>query len=245
MLTPEELERYDRQIPVIGLENQVKLKNTRVLVAGLGGLGSAVSLYLAAAGIGSLVLVDDGFVELSNLQRQVLYSTEDVGKPKALVAAEKLKKLNPHITVKPVVAKLTYELGEELIREVDVLVDALDNWETRVVLDKLAFKYGKPLVHAGVEGFYGQLTTIIPGKTPCLRCIFQVQFPKKAERRVNVVATTPGILGVLEANEVIKLVTGLGEVYANKLLVYDGLRGEIVVLNINVDLSKCSICYEY
>ncbi len=241
-LSEEELERYDRQIPVIGLENQVKLKNTTVLIVGLGGLGSAVSLYLTAAGIGRLIIVDEGLVELSNLQRQILYNIDDLGKPKVFIARDKLIKINPNVVIEAYNEEFTYEFGEKIIDKCDIVVDALDNWETRFILDKLAFKYKKPLVHAGVEGFYGQLTTIIPGKTPCLRCIFQKIKPIK--RKINVVATTPGILGIIEANEVIKLATGLGEVMANKLLIYNGLVNDFTIIEIKTRPEDCRICYE-
>jgi len=239
-LSSEEFERYDRQIPVIGFENQLKLKKTSVLIVGLGGLGSSVSLYLAAAGVGRMVLVDNGVVELSNLQRQVLYNIDDIGKPKALVAREKLVKLNPNILVEAYSVDFTQEFGEKIFPSINIVVDALDNWETRILLDKLAFKYGKPLVHAGVESFYGQLTTIIPGETACLRCLFNIV--KAPARRVNVVSTTPGILGLLEANEVIKLATGVGEVFKNKLFIYDGLRNNFTVIEIKP--SDCRICYD-
>ncbi|MEM1675248.1 MAG: HesA/MoeB/ThiF family protein [Desulfurococcaceae archaeon] len=239
-LTDEELVRYDRQIPVIGYENQVRLKNTSVLVVGLGGLGSIITTYLVASGIGRIVVVDHDTVSLSDLNRQILYDTSVLGKPKALVAREKLSKLNPNVVVETYVEEFTYGFGERIIRDVDIIVDALDNWETRFVVDKLAFKYNKPLVHGGVEGFYGQVTTLIPGKTPCLRCIFQIVKPVK--KRVNVVATTPGIIGVIEANEVLKLAIGLGELLVNKILIYNGLKNEFTIIEIrDVD---CRICYE-
>ncbi len=240
-LTKEEIERYSRQIILFGEEGQEKLKSTTVLVAGAGGLGSAVLYYLVAAGIGKLIVIDDGLVELSNLQRQILYTVDDIGKPKVFVAAEKLRKLNPHVKIIPVNKRITKELLEEYIEDVDIVVDALDNWEARVVLDSVCYKNNTPYVHAGVEGFYGQITFIIPGKTPCLRCIFPMK--KLGEKKViPVVSTTPGILGVLEANEVIKYVVGIGEVLSNKLLVYNGLYNMFEVIEINA--SDCDICYE-
>ncbi len=240
-LTKEEIERYSRQIILFGEEGQEKLKSATVLVAGAGGLGSAVLYYLVAAGIGKLIVIDDGLVELSNLQRQILYTVDDIGKPKVLAAAEKLRKLNPHVEIIPVNKRITKELLEEYIEDVDIVVDALDNWEARAVLDSVCYKNNIPYVHSGVEGFYGQITFIIPGKTPCLRCIFPMK--KLGEKRViPVVSTTPGILGVLEANEVIKYVVGIGEVLSNKLLVYNGLYNMFEVIEINA--GDCSICYE-
>lgn len=239
-LTEEELIRYDRQIPVIGLENQIRLKKTRVLVVGLGGLGSVVTKYLVAAGIGKLVIVDNDTVSLSDLNRQILYDINDINKYKAEVAGEKLSKINPNVDIEAYVEEFTYSFGEKIVVNIDIIVDALDNWETRFVLDKLAFKYNKPLVHGGVEEFYGQVTTIIPGKTPCLRCIFHIVKPVK--RRVNIIGTTPGVIGIIEANEVIKLVTGLGELLTNKILIYNGLKNEFTVIEIR-DMN-CKICFE-
>lgn len=244
MLSPQELERYDRQIPVIGLDNQLKLKNSTVLIVGLGGLGSAVSIYLASAGIGHLILIDNGVVELSNLQRQILYTVSDLDKPKAYVARNKLLQINPGIIIEAYNNEFNEELGAKLVNKSDVIVDALDNWKTRFLLDKLAFKYRKPLIHAGVEEFYGQLTTIIPGKTPCLRCIFHRVGNNGYKRKINVVATIPGILGVLEANEVIKIITGMGETMANKLLIYNGLTNEFTLIEIKTDPESCRICYD-
>ncbi|MCD6301282.1 MAG: HesA/MoeB/ThiF family protein [Staphylothermus sp.] len=240
-LTKEEIERYSRQIMVFGEEGQVKLKSSTVLVAGVGGLGSPVSYYLVAAGIGKLIIIDEGVVELSNLQRQILYTVDDIGKPKVFVAAERLRKLNPNVEIVPVHERITEELLEKYIKDVDVVVDALDNWETRIILDKVCYRNNKPFVHAGVEGFYGQMTFIIPGKTPCLRCIFPIH--KQGEKRtIPIVSTTPGILGVLEANEVLKYILGMGEVLANKLLIYNGLYNMFEIIEIKTD--NCKICYE-
>ncbi len=240
-LTKEEIERYSRQIILFGEKGQEKLKSATVLVAGAGGLGSAALYYLVAAGIGKLIVIDDGLVELSNLQRQILYTIDDIGKPKVLVAAEKLRKLNPHVEIIPVNKRITKESLEEYIEDIDIVVDALDNWETRAVLDSVCYKNNIPYVHAGVEGFYGQITFIIPGKTPCLRCIFPMT--KSGEKKViPVVSTTPGILGVLEANEVIKFIVGVGEVLSNKLLVYNGLYNMFEVIEIKA--NDCRICYE-
>jgi len=242
-LSIEEMERYSRQIPVIGVEGQLKLKNTTMLIVGLGGLGSIVSIYLAASGVGRLIIVDNESVELSNLQRQILYTTSDLGKPKAYVAKERLSMINPNVEIEAYNMVFDMDNGSELVKKADIVIDALDNWETRFILDKLVFKHGKPMVHAGVEGFYGQLTTIIPGKTPCLRYIFQSV--KLSRRRVNVLATTPGVLGILEANEAIKLATGIGEVLANKILVYNGLRNEFTIIDLKPQQEYNEICYSF
>ncbi|MEZ0394253.1 MAG: HesA/MoeB/ThiF family protein [Desulfurococcaceae archaeon] len=240
-LTGDELERYDRQLGLFGEEGQLRLKRARVLVAGLGGLGSAISLYLAAAGVGNLYLVDKDVVSISDLQRQVLYGVEDLGRPKAYAAAARLQSLNPMINIYPIRADVFGREVEEL--EVDIYVDALDNWPARARLDELAWRRGKPLVHGGVEGFYGQATVIIPGKTPCLRAIMGWR-PQAAEgRRIQVAPTTPGIIGLVEANEVLKLLLGVGETLAGRLLIYNGLRPSFEIVEVRASeetLKRCS-----
>jgi molybdopterin/thiamine biosynthesis adenylyltransferase len=238
-LTAEELERYDRQIPVLGVEAQLKLKKSKVLVVGAGGLGSVVLLYLAAAGVGEIVVVDDGVVELSNLNRQVLYDTRDIGKWKVDVAAEKLTRLNPNVSVKGVKERATEDLLDKLVREVDLAIDALDNWETRFALNRVCVKHRKPLIHAGVQGFYGQLMVIIPGVTPCLNCILPKKPPEAG--KIPVIGPTPAVLGALEANEAIKILTGVGKPALNKLLVYNGLKMEFTVVEVSRN-PDCPVC---
>ena len=239
-LSREEVDRYDRQLRVWSIEDQLKLKNSSVLVVGVGGLGSPIAVYLTAIGVGKLVLVDEGVVELSNLNRQILYSTDDIGKPKVEVAANKLRRLNPNVEVVPIKARLTEELAEKLVPQVNVVVDALDNWETRFILNKVCVKYRKPLVHGGVEAWYGQAMTIIPGKTPCLQCLVPVM-PKPRETPIPIVPTTPGIIGLIEANEVVKLILGKGNLLINKLLVYDGLHGEFTTVKVSRN-PNCPVC---
>ena len=239
-LSSEEVDRYDRQLRVWSIEDQLKLKNSSVLVVGVGGLGSPVAVYLTAIGVGKLVLVDEGVVELSNLNRQVLYSVDDIGKPKVEVAASKLRRLNPNVEIVPIKARLTEELAEKLVPQVNVVVDALDNWETRFILNKVCVKYRKPLVHGGVEAWYGQAMTIIPGKTPCLQCLVPVM-PKPRETPIPIVPTTPGIIGLIEANEVVKLILGKGNLLINKLLVYDGLHGEFTTVKVSRN-PNCPVC---
>ncbi len=239
-LSDSEIERYDRQLRVWGREAQLKLKKARVLIVGVGGLGSPVAIYLTAMGVGKLVLVDDGVLELSNMNRQILYSTDDLGKPKVYVAAERLRKLNPNVEIEPVKARLDEELAMELVRKVDVVVDALDNWETRLILNKACVENRKPLVHAGVEGWYGQLMTVIPGKTPCLNCIMPAPPPPR-DSPLPIVPTTPGVLGVLEANEVVKLIIEGRSSFEGRMLVYDGLRGEFTVIELKRN-PNCPVC---
>ncbi len=243
MLSQRELIRYDRQIPLIGIDGQEKLKDSTILVVGVGGLGSAASYYLVAAGVGKIILIDNGVLEESNLQRQILYTIDDIGKPKVYVASRRLKKLNPYIEIVPLNKELTEDLLQGLIDEVDVVVDGLDNWEGRMIIDKVCYRSNKPFVHAGVYGFYGQLTVIIPGKTPCLKCIFPKN-PHKDGKPIPVFPTTPGILGILEANEALKIVLGKGNILANKLLIYDGLLSLFEIVDIDVS-PNCTVCREY
>ncbi len=233
------LERYDRQIRVFGVEGQKKLKNTSVLVAGAGGLGSIVSYYLVAMGIGKLILVDDGVVELSNLNRQILYTTADLGKYKVDVAAKKLKQLNPEVDVVGVRERITEENVHRLVKPVDIVIDALDNWETRLILNKACVELGKPLIHGGVRGFYGQVMVVIPGKTPCLQCIMPK--PLRVKEVIPIVPSTVGVIGSLEVNEAIKIITGAATPILNKLVIYDGRS--LTIEHIQVKRNpKCPVC---
>jgi len=240
-LTREEMERYDRQlrIPYFGEEAQLRLKNSAVLVAGVGGLGSAAALYLAAAGVGRLRIIDDGFVELSNLNRQVLYSTEDLGRPKVLAAAGRLMALNPAIEVEAIQERMTEENVEELIEGVDLVVDGQDNFRIRFAINAACVKKSKPYIYGAVYGMEGRLMTIIPSKGPCLRCLIPGN-PGEVEV-VPVVGPAPGIVGALEALEAIKLLTGLGEPAVGRLLIIDGERFSFEVVEVRRD-PNCPVC---
>ncbi|WFO76077.1 HesA/MoeB/ThiF family protein [Desulfurococcaceae archaeon MEX13E-LK6-19] len=238
-LNPEEIERYDRQIRVFGINGQKKLKNSSVLVVGAGGLGSAVLYYLAAAGVGKIIVVDPENVELSNLNRQIIHFTHDIGKEKVVSAKEKLKALNPHVEVIGIKKYFDEKLGDEVVPQVDVVVDALDNWDTRIVLNKICVKYRKPLVHAGVREAYGQLLVIMPGKGPCLQCVFPSKI--KEERPFPILGPTPGILGAMEALEVIKIITGYGEPLVGRLLLFDGKNNVFTEIKVKRN-PKCPVC---
>jgi len=240
MLTDRDMDRYNRQILLdhIGRKGQEKLKSARVAIIGAGGLGTAASLYLAAAGVGQLVIADCQVPELSNLNRQILYWEGDVGRMnKAESTKEKLSSLNSDIEIETFTKKITAG-NIDILRGVDVIVDCLDNFSTRYILNEFCVKNQKPLVHAAVEAFYGQLTTILPKKTPCLKCIF----PKMTDKEMfPIMGVTTGLFGVLEANEVIKLVTGAGEVLAGKLLFYDLLFNSFDIIEIKKN-KKCEVC---
>jgi len=222
MLTERDKERYSRQIlfKAFGEEGQEKLKAARVLVAGVGGLGSPVAMYLATAGIGKIVLVDSDTVTLSNLNRQLLHWENDIGREKVESGREKLRKMNTDIQVEAIAEKITPETCSNLLAEVDVVVDCLDNMKTRYVLNRACIEKGVPLVHGGVYGMLGQVTTILPGDGPCLECIF----PHKEERgeKIPVFGPTAGFTASFQVLEVIKLLTGIGELLHGRLLYFNG-----------------------
>jgi adenylyltransferase/sulfurtransferase len=223
MLTGEELDRYGRQImiPQIGEKGQEKLKRAKVFIAGAGGLGSPVSIYLAAAGVGHLRIVDHDKVDLTNLNRQVCHWTADVGRRKVESAQEKLNQLNPNVTVETLSVTISEENAPGLLAEFDLIVDAMDNLPTRYVLNKTAIGQGVPFVHGAVNGFEGRAMTVIPGKTACLRCLYRGPVP---ESKFPVIGVTPAVIACIQATEVIKVLVGIGDLLVNRLLAYDGLN---------------------
>jgi molybdopterin-synthase adenylyltransferase len=218
--------RYARQIkiPGFGPEGQLKLNNAHVVVAGVGGLGGYSSLSLASAGVGHMTVIDDGLVELSNLNRQVLYRDSDLGKAKADIARERLSQVNPLIEIVSVAVKITGENARGLIRGVDVVVDGMDNFPARMALNAACFKEGVPFVYGGIYGLKGMVTTIIPGKTPCLACMSSV--PHEVPEGVPVLGSVPALIGSIQALETVKLLTGIGRPLAGKLLSFDGELGQ-------------------
>jgi molybdopterin/thiamine biosynthesis adenylyltransferase len=231
-------EKYIRQIMLFGEEGQEKLRKAKVLVAGAGGLGSPISTYLAIAGIGKIILADFDSVELSNLNRQFLHHEKDIGREKLKSAEEKLLSLNPEIKVETIREKITDENAHSVVPPCDVILDALDNFDTRHVLNRLAVERNIPLIHGAVSGYRGQVTTIIPGKTPCLCCIFPASFKKEV---FPVLGTTPGVIGTIQANEAIKYLTGQGKLLENRLLLWDGLSCSFSELKIN-KTENCPVC---
>jgi len=232
-LSQKELERYGRQILIFGERGQEKLKNTKVAILGLGGLGSAIAYYLVAAGVGHIKIIDGDRVELDNLNRQILHWTPDIGKNKTESAEEKLKKLNPEIEIEAIHGRITRENVSKLVGDVDIILDALDNFEARYIADEYAHEIGVPFVHGAVEAFYGQVTTIIPGKTYSLREIFPNMSRKKGQRvPVPVIGVTPGIVGLIEATEAIKIALDIGSLLTNKLLLIDLLNNRFELIQL-------------
>jgi molybdopterin/thiamine biosynthesis adenylyltransferase len=241
LLSDSELTRYDRQImiPEWGKEGQEKLKKSKVVVAGSGGLGCPVSLYLGAAGIGKLVIVDKDKFELSNLNRQILGWQEDIGQPKAEAAAEKIRALNPDIEVDARITEITEGNVNKIIQNSSVVVDAMDNWNTRFLLNQECVNQKIPFVHAGVYGLYGQMTTIIPGKGPCLQCILP-ETPKDITK-FPVLGATPGLFATMQVMETLKLIVGFGETLEGRMLLFDGERMEYMSAEVK-HRSDCPIC---
>jgi molybdopterin-synthase adenylyltransferase len=231
-------ERYVRQILIFGEESQKRLRRSHVLIAGTGGLGSPIAYYLAAAGIGTITLIDYDRVTESNLNRQLLHWTTDIGREKILSAEEKLKALNPSIHIFTWNKKITKWNIASFAQGVDILIDAVDNFETRFILNEYAVQSGLPLIHGSVHGFSGQMMVIIPGKTPCLSCIFKQSSP---ESLVPVVGVTPGIIGVLQANEAIKYLTGVLPVTTGKLIVWDGEKTVLESFHVQKN-EYCPVC---
>ena len=241
VLSADELERYDRQMMIEGwgVGGQERLKASQVAVVGMGGLGCPVSLYLAAAGVGTLVLIDEGRFELSNLNRQILGWVEDIGRLKAESAAEKIRALNPDIDVKAVSEVVDEDNAEELLSDSDAVVDALDNWRTRFLLNRVCVEHGTPLIHAGISGLYGQAMTIIPGEGPCLRCVLPETPPEVP--RFPVLGTTAGLFAMIEAMETVKVLLGLGEPLVGRMLVFDGSDTSFMFIDVK-RLRTCPVC---
>ena len=238
MLTENELKRYERQIRIFGADGQERLKNAKVFVAGAGGLGSAISIYLAAAGIGGIRIVDHEKIELSNLNRQILYCDEDVGREKAASAEEKLKKINPDVSLEAISETIEENNVLELVGDFDLIVDAMDNFHTRYLLNRTAIVKNIPFFYGAINGLYGQATTIIPGKTACLRCIFpepplSMTFP--------VVGATCGVIGCIQVTEILKYIVRLGNSLESRLLLWDGLNAKIDEIEIERNPS-CEDC---
>lgn len=223
MLTPSERERYDRQIMIgeIGQEGQGKLKRSRVVIAGAGGLGSPIAIYLTSAGIGTIRIIDHDQVALSNLNRQVLHWEEDIGRKKVDSARTKLRNLNSTVDIQAIAETITEENVCELVNGCDAIVDAMDNLPTRYILNRCAVERNIPFFHGAVNGFEGRVMTVIPGKTACLRCMYRGLVPQE---KFPVIGVAPAVIGSIQATEVIKYLVGIGKLLTNRLLIYDGLK---------------------
>jgi len=245
-LDADELQRYHRHLilPEIGAEGQRRLKAARVLLIGAGGLGSPAALYLAAAGVGHLGVVDADDVELSNLQRQVLHDTASVGAPKVESAAARMRAINPHVDVVSHRTRLTSANAMRLLADYDVIVDGSDNFPTRYLVNDACVLLGKPNVYGSVLRFEGQASVFSLGDGPCYRCLFREPPPPGLVQSCSdsgVLGVLPGLIGVVQAAETIKLITGAGETLAGRLLLVDGLRMRFRTIDVARD-PECRAC---
>ena len=241
MLSRDELIRYSRQImlPSFGEEGQRKLKAAHVVVAGVGGLGSLSSMLLVAAGVGHLTLIDADRVELSNLNRQILHWEEDIGVEKVLSAARKLRKLNSTVEVMPRAEEITKENVASLVEGADLVMDAMDNMATLFILNEACVKMGIPFIHGVIHGLLGQITTIIPRRGPCLRCIFPQEVEGK--KPFPVLGATPAMVASLQVMEAIKVLVGMGELLVGRMLLINGEVMEIATLEVKRN-PQCPVC---
>jgi sulfur-carrier protein adenylyltransferase/sulfurtransferase len=248
-LTQEQIKRYTRHIllPEIGVEGQKKLLAARVLVVGAGGLGCPVSLYLAAAGVGTIGLVDFDTIDASNLQRQILFTTEDVGKPKVEVAAKRLKALNPDVTVNTYAVALKSDNIMDILKNYDMIIDGTDNFPTRYLTNDAAALQGKPNIYGSIFRFDGQLTVFKTPEGPCYRCLYPEppppgEVPSCAEG--GVMGAMVGTIGAMQATEAIKLITGVGTPAIGKLVIYNSLDMQFRNLKLRKD-PNCPLCGEH
>jgi sulfur-carrier protein adenylyltransferase/sulfurtransferase len=249
-LSPDQRSRYSRHllIPEVGVEGQTKLLSSRVLLIGAGGLGSPSSLYLAAAGVGTLGIVDDDRVDASNLQRQIAHSTETLGEWKVDSAKRTLEALNPDVNVVTYKERLTSENVERILADGwDVIVDGADNFPTRYLVNDASVWHDTPVVHGSIYRFEGQVTVFKPGDGPCYRCLFPTPPPPELAPSCaegGVLGVLPGIVGSLQANETIKLLLGIGDPLVGRLLLFDALATEFSEVKLRKDAS-CPVCGEH
>ena len=247
-MTDEQIERYSRHIILkeVGAKGQKKLLNGSVLIIGAGGLGAPAALYLAAAGVGHIGIVDADEVDLSNLQRQVIHATADIGKAKVKSAKESMEAINPDVKVSTYRMFVDSTNIRELIREYDFIIDGTDNFPAKFLINDACVLEKKPFSHAGIIRFQGQLMTYVPGEGPCYRCVFKNPPPKDAVptcKQAGVIGAMAGTIGTLQAMEAIKYLIGKGDLLTGKLLTYDALKMEFRKINLKRD-CKCAVCGE-
>jgi sulfur-carrier protein adenylyltransferase/sulfurtransferase len=246
VMTQDQAIRYARHtmLPEVGEEGQVALLRSKMLLLGAGGLGSPAGFYLGAAGVGTLGIIDDDVVDSSNLQRQILHATDRIGIPKVESAQKTLAGLNPDVKVVPYKTRLTSANVMEILKDYDVIVDGVDNFPTRYLLNDAALKLGKPVVHASIYRFEGQVTCFVPDQGPCYRCLYPEPPPPDMApscQEAGVLGVLPGVVGVLQATEAIKLVLGIGKPLVGRLLMYDALGTKFREMKLQRD-PKCPTC---
>ncbi|MBE5904630.1 MAG: thiazole biosynthesis adenylyltransferase ThiF [Pseudobutyrivibrio sp.] len=246
-MTDQQIERYSRHIILkeVGAKGQKKLLNAKVLIIGAGGLGAPAAMYLAAAGVGTIGIVDADEVDLSNLQRQIIHSTADIGKPKVKSAKETMNAMNPDVEVKTYHMFVDSTNIRELIREYDFVIDGTDNFPAKFLINDACVMEKKPFSHAGIIRFKGQLMTYVPGEGPCYRCVFKNPPPKDAVptcKQAGVIGAMGGVIGSLQAMEAVKYIVGVGKLLTGNLLTYDAVNQEFRKVKLPSDTSKCPVC---
>lgn len=244
-LSTEEIQRYDRQLILsqIGTDGQKKLKKSKVLIVGAGGLGSPVALYLAGAGVGTIGIIDADTVSISNLQRQIIHSKETENRNKADSAKQTLQKLNDKITITSYPFYLTAENAEKIISGYDFVIDATDNFPTKFLINDVCVLLKKPFCHAGILQFEGQVVTYVPGEYPCYRCIFE-NVPSDVPNcsQTGVIGAIAGVIGSIQALEAIKYLLEIGELLTGKIFIFDGLSMKTRLVNIKKKNPNCKVC---
>ncbi len=247
MLNEQELIRYARHLNIsdLGKNGQLKIKDTSVLIAGCGGLGSASALYLAAAGIGKICLVDSDLVELSNLQRQIIHSTESIGQQKVISGKNRLNSLNPNVEVIALHTRIENHNVREIISDYEIVIDATDNFDARYTLNRASVEKRVPFIYGAIYQFSGQASVFNYKGGPCFQCVFQhppTEEFKAANRGVGVVGALPGVIGSIQALETIKLSTGIGTPLAGRLLIFDGLAMQFKEISVKKN-HHCPVCF--
>jgi thiazole biosynthesis adenylyltransferase ThiF len=244
--TENQLQRYSRHIILkdVGVEGQEKIMNAKVLIIGVGGLGAPAALYLAAAGVGIIGIVDADNVDISNLQRQIIHFTPDIGKPKVVSAVEKINRLNPDVQVNAYQELVTAANIKDIIKNYDFVIDGTDNFPAKFLINDACVMLGIPFSHGGILRFNGQAMTIVPGKSACYRCVFQAPPPKNAVptcSQAGILGAIAGMLGTIQATEALKFITKTGDLLTNTLLTFDAKTMDFRKVKISRN-PKCAIC---
>lgn len=228
----------------IGETGQAKLLQSKVLVAGVGGLGSPAAIYLAACGVGELGIADEDRVELSNLQRQIVHRFDDIGKDKVASAAQNLLQLQPNLSIKTYPVRITRENGTAIVSRYDFVIDGTDTFESKFAVNDLCVQLRRPFSHAGISGFHGQTMTIVPGRGPCLRCLFEDAISGDAVQAndlTGILGTVPGVLGAIQATEAIKYLVACGELLVGRMLTWNALNMEFREVQLPME-KRCPVC---
>lgn len=247
--TEQQLERYSRHILLqdVGVEGQTKLLNGKVLIIGAGGLGAPIAFYLAAAGVGQIGILDFDVVDLSNLQRQIIHFTKDVGRSKVESAKEKMEAINPDVTVKTYHERLEASNIREIIREYDFVIDGVDNFPTKFLINDACVMENVPFSHGGILRFEGQTMTVIPHESACYRCVFKEPPPANLVptcSQAGVLGAVAGMLGTIQATEALKFLTGTGDLLINRLLIFDAKKMKFREVKFK-KMNDCAVCSDH